>query len=65
MVQPFSPLFVTTSECLFWRYGESMETRGLGLALDLKEMVSNGKPKSSPRKVKFNYEPLIFYHTIL
>ena len=37
-----------------------METRGLGLALDLKEMVSNGKPKSSPSKVKFNYEPLIF-----
>ena len=57
-----------------------MEASGHGLALDeflshlrasavllmsLKEMVSNGKPKSLPKTAKFNYESLIFYHSIM
>ena len=57
-----------------------MEASGNGLALDefishlrasavlfmsLKEMVSNGKPKSHPKTAKFNYESLIFYHSAM
>ena len=57
-----------------------MEASGHGLASDefishlrvsavllmgLKEMVSNGKPKSRPKTAKFNYESLIFYHSIM